>query len=320
MQHIKKMALICFEGFQTLDLIGPMEVFSLAKVDKKPEYECILMSEHGGMITSSSGVVILTQKLLSLEGFDSLIIVGGDNIKKPEQQLNLVNYIQQQHTKVNRVISICTGVFLLARAGLLENKNITTHWSCLQQLKFLVPSAKVAEDAIYIKSDNIYTSAGISAGMDLALSIIEEDLGKNISMAIARELVIFYHRPGGQKQFSDLLQAQSLTNDKIKLACAYIHDNLAQVLNISLLAEHVNMSDRNFSRKFTEQLSLSPAKYIQKSRIDRAKLLLEQGQLSVNQIADKVGFNSVTVLSRLFKKHLCVTPNNYKQRFYKAPK
>jgi len=320
MQHIKKMAFICFKGFQTLDLIGPMEVFSLAKVDKKSAYKCILLSEHGGMITSSSGVAILTQKLVSLEGFDSLIIVGGDNIKKPGQQPNLVHYIQQQYTKVKRVISICTGAFLLARAGLLENKNITTHWSCLKQLKSLVPTAKVAEDAIYIKSDNIYTSAGISAGMDLALSIIEEDHDKSMGMDIARELVIFYHRPGGQKQFSDLLQAQSLSNDKIKLACAYIHENLENELSVMFLANHVNMSTRNFTRKFTEQLSLSPAKYVQKSRIDRAKLLLEQGQLSVNQVANKVGINSITVLSRLFKKYLCITPNEYKQRFYKAPK
>lgn len=136
-------------------------------------------------------------------------------------------------------------------------------------------------------------------------------------MAVARELVIFYHRPGGQKQFSDLLLAQNLSNDKIKLACSYIHENLAQDLTVPWLAEQVNMSPRNFSRQFTEQLKQPPGKYVQKSRVDRAKHLLEQGQLSVNQVADKVGIKSVAVLGRLFQKYLTISPNEYKQRFNK---
>ena len=319
MNNIKKMAFICFPGFQALDLVGPMEVFSLANPSGKHTYECHLLSEQGGLVTSISGMTIMTQKLVSLEGFDSLILIGGQQTNRLDQFQHLIHYIQKQQAKVKRIVSICTGVFLLARAGLLNDRKITTHWSCIQQLQSLVPSAEVVDDAIYIKSGNIYTSAGISTGMDLALSLVEEDCGKALSLAVARELVIYYHRPGGQKQFSDLLLAQSLSNDKIKLACSYIHENLAQDLTVPLLAEQVSMSPRNFSRKFSEQLKLSPGKYIQKSRLERAKHLLEQGQLSITQVADKIGINSIAVLNRIFQKHISISPNEYKKRFYKAP-
>jgi len=318
MKQTRKMAFICFPGFQALDLVGPMEVFSLATEARSNSYECHLLSEQGGLVKSIPGMTVLTEKLRTLEGFDSLILIGGEQTKQLDKLHYLLKYIQQQQTKVKRIISICTGAFLLARAGLLDNIQVTTHWSCIQQLQTLVPSAEVVEDAIYIKSGNIYTSAGISAGMDLALSIVEEDHGKKLTLDVARELVIFYHRPGGQKQFSDLLLAQSLSNDKIKLACSYIHENLNQELTIPLLAEQVNMSPRNFSRKFTEQLKLSPGKYVQQFRVDRAKELLEQGELPVKQVADKVGVNSVAVLGRLFKKYLAISPYEYKQRFYRS--
>jgi len=317
MSIIKKMAFICFPNFQALDLVGPLEVFSLATQLGGHGYDCHLLSEQGGVVSSISGMAIETEKLTSLHGFDSLLIVGGDQVKYANQFHGLIQYIQKQQSNVKRVVSICTGAFLLARAGLLDNLQVTTHWSCTEQLQALVPSAQVVADALYIKSGNIYTSAGISAGMDLALSLIEEDYGKECSLAVARELVIFYHRPGGQKQFSDLLLTQSVSNDKIKLVCSYIHENLEQELTVTLLAEKANMSPRNFSRQFTEQLMLSPGKYVQKSRVDRAKHLLEQGQWSVAQVADKVGIRSVAVLGRLFNKHLSISPYEYKQRFSK---
>jgi transcriptional regulator GlxA family with amidase domain len=295
-----------------------MEVFSMAVVAGNPGYEYHLLSEHGGLVTSNSGITLTTEKLILLDGFDSLIVVGGEDVKQLGRHQSLVEYIQAQRSNVKRIISICSGAFLLAGAGLLVNIKITTHWSCIEELKIKVPSAKVVEDAIYIKSGNLYTSAGISSGMDLALSIIEEDYGKELSLAVARELVIFYHRPGGQKQFSYLLLAQSLSNDAIKLACLTIHENLTLDLTVTFLAERVNMSPRNFSRQFTKQLNLSPGKYVQKARVDRAKMLLEQGQLSVAQVADKVGIKSIAVLSRLFKKYLAISPSDYKQRFYKA--
>ena len=318
MDKIRKVAFVCFPKFQLLDLAGPLEVFSLATQEGGANYECHLLSEQGGLITSDSGMTIMTKKLLPLEGFDSLILIGGQHVKQLGQHQSLVQYIQKQQAKVKRIVSICTGVFLLARAGLLQGRKITTHWSCIQELQKLIPNAEVIEDALYIKSDNVYTSAGISSGIDLALSLVEEDHDKALSMSVARELVVFYHRPGGQKQFSEVLVSQSLNNDQIKLACAYIHENLTANLSVSLLAEQVNMSPRNFSRQFTEQVNLSPGKYVQKSRVERAKLLLEQGQLSIKQVAAKVGINSVAVLSRLFKKYLSISPSDYKKYFNKV--
>lgn len=178
MSKIKKMAFICFPGFQALDLVGPMEVFSLASQAGKQGYECHLLSEYGGLVTSLSGMEITTEKLKSLDGFDSLVLIGGQQVKQLGHFQYISQYIQKQQSKVKRIISVCTGAFLLARTGLLNGKKITTHWSCIQELQTLLPSADVVEDAIYIKSGNIYTSAGISAGMDLALSLVEEDHGK----------------------------------------------------------------------------------------------------------------------------------------------
>jgi transcriptional regulator GlxA family with amidase domain len=318
MQPVRKMAFVCFPEFQGLDLVGPMEVFSLVDLSGKLGYECHVLSEKGGLVSSISGMTIMTEKFRSLQGFDSLIIIGGKHVQQFGQHQSIVQYIQGQQSNVKRIVSICSGAFLLARAGLLDLKRITTHWSCVKALQLLVPNAEVIEDALYIKDDNVYTSAGISAGMDLALSLVEEDHGKVISLAVARELVIFYHRPGGQKQFSELLLAQSVNNDNIKLACTYIHENLTDDLSVTTLAERANMSARNFSRQFTEQLDISPGKYVQKSRVERAKYLLEHGQLSIAQVADKVGINSVEVLNRLFKKYLSISPNDYKKRFFKA--
>jgi len=314
---MRKIAFICFNGFQSLDLTGPMEVLDLAKLGGCMKYEIHLLSVSGGYIKSSSGLIVETKELISLEGFDSLIVIGGEQIKSVIKNQCLVSYVRRESQKVKRVVSVCAGAFILAEAGLLDNKRATTHWSLIDEIQRLYPKVEIDDDAIYVNDGSIYSSAGITAGMDLMLSLVEEDCGKKLSRVIAKELVIFYHRPGGQKQFSDFLQSQSIDNHPIQRVCSYIQQNPQKDLTVPQLALIVNMSPRNFSRSFTKELQSSPGKYVETSRVNLARHLLEQNQFTMSQIATQAGINSSDVLCRLFKKHFGVSPMDYKQRFCK---
>ncbi len=312
---MKKITFICFEGFQSLDLTGPLEVFDLAKVADQRHYKSYLLSAAGGKITSSSGLTIYTQTLHSLEGFDAMIVIGCDGSRIAMYEPLLINYIKAQSLNVQRIVSICSGAFLLAKAGLLEHCKVTTHWRCFQQLRQVSSKIILDENAIYLRSGKVYTSAGVTAGMDLALAIVKEDYGRVLSLQIAKELVIYYHRAGGQKQYSNLLQNQSVADDKLAELCRYIQDNLQQDLRVSRLATHMNMSGRNFSRVFTKQMQVSPAKYVEQARLDYACQLLANNSLSMKQIASLAGLSNVEILRRLFHRYFAISTSEYRQRF-----
>ncbi|MDD1782889.1 DJ-1/PfpI family protein [Enterovibrio sp. ZSDZ35] len=311
----KKIAFICFEGFQSLDLTGPLEVFDLAVIDGKAQYENVIFSPEGGLVASSSGIVVATQPFASLKGFHAMVIVGGVGSDLAMTQRNIVDYISEQSKEVERIISICSGALILAKTTLLDGLKATTHWSLWHRLQSTNPRLDVVKDAIFVKQGNIYTSAGVTAGMDLALAIVQEDCGREISLDIAKGLVIYFKRPGGQKQFSDILQSQSINNDKINQACTYINNNIKQDLSVQRLAKLVNMSARNFSRVFTKELKISPAKYVERVRVHRACLMLENRNLNTAQVADTVGINSADVLSRLFQKYFSVSASQYREHF-----
>ena len=292
-----------------------MEVFDLAVSEGKAHYENIIYSPNGGLVSSSSGIVVATQPFASLKGFHAIVIVGGIGADISITQQSIADYISEQSREVSRIISICNGALILAKTKLLDGLRATTHWSRCKQLQSINPSLQVEKDAIYVKQGNIYTSAGVTAGMDLALAIVEEDCGRNISLAIAKGLVIYYKRPGGQKQFSDILQSQSINNDKISRVCTYINNHLKQDLSVQILAKSVNMSVRNFSRVFSKELNISPAKYVERVRVNRACIMLENRNLNTTQVADNVGINSADVLSRLFQKYFSVCASQYREHF-----
>ena len=311
----KKIAFICFEGFQSLDLTGPLEVFDLAVSDGRAHYENFIYSPNGGLLSSSSGIVVDTLPFASLKGFHAMVIVGGVGADITMTQQEIADYVSEQSKEVERIISICSGALILAKTKLLDGLKATTHWSRCQQLQSMNPSLQVEKDAIFVKQGNIYTSAGVTAGMDLALAIVQEDCGRDISLEIAKGLVIYYKRPGGQKQFSDILHSQSINNDKISRACTYINNHLKQDLSVQALAKSVNMSHRNFSRVFSKELNISPAKYVERVRVDRACIMLENRNLNTAQVADNVGINSADVLSRLFQKYFSVSASQYREHF-----
>ncbi len=312
---MRKLAFVCFPGFQSLDLSGPMEVFDYAREAGKPCYQSYVFSKNGGTVKSSSGLEVQTQKFRALKNIDTLIAIGGSGVYEAVKDKALIRYIQKQSTKVRRVVSICSGSFLLAEAGLLTGKKATTHWSSADLLSQTYPDIEVEPDAIYTRDGKVATSAGVTAGMDLSLALVEEDQGREKAMSIARMLVIYYRRSGGQSQFSEPLKAQSIDDERFSNLCTYIQKHLQEDLSVSALANKLSMSDRNFSRCFTEVVGESPGKYVESIRLTAAKSHLEDSAMSIQEVAYACGFKSVEILRRLFQRRYEINPKEYRSRF-----
>jgi transcriptional regulator GlxA family with amidase domain len=210
---------------------------------------------------------------------------------------------------------VCTGAFLLARAGLLDGRRVTTHWNACAALARHYPSLKVEPDPIFVRDGNVYTSAGVTAGIDLALALVEEDLGREVALAVARDLVLFIRRPGGQAQFSAGLAGQAATRPGVRELQAWIADHLDGDLSVPALAERAFMSPRNFARVFSREVGVTPAAYVESLRLERARTLLETSELQLDEIALRCGFGTVETLRRVFGRRLGVNPNAYRSRF-----
>jgi len=310
-----KIAFLCFDDFQMLDLTGPMDVFTDENILDGGRYSVVVCSMEGGLVASTSGLSIESKKCGSLKGYNSLVVVGGRGVRNAIKDPLIINYIEKQANQVSRVISICTGAFLLAKAGLLNDRKAATHWAGVDNLQRAFPQVEVVPDDIYVKSGNVYTSAGITAGIDLALSIVAEDFGHDVSMRVAKNLVVYSYRLGGQKQFSNQLQAQIKGSPIFETLIHYIDENLDKEITVVKMAEISNMSGRNFSRKFTAEMKLSPAKYVEAARIERIKLLLEMGGIELSKVASLTGFASVDVMRRAFVRYMGVTPLEYGEGF-----
>jgi len=243
-----------------------------------------------------------------------MIIVGGKGTFEACKDSALIKFIRTQSKLVKRTISICTGSFILAHAGLLEGKKATTHWRYLNQLAEFNPNISVKKDALYVYDHNIITSAGVTAGMDLALSLVEEDINRKVAMTIARNLVIYYHRSGSQQQFSEALKTQTIQHQAFRQLCLDIIQHPTQNYSVSQQAEMMNMSPRNFSRRFIQEVGISPGKYVESVRLDTAKRLLEDTTDTIDSIARKSGFSS-EVLRRTFLRHYGISPSEHRSNF-----
>lgn len=316
-QPTRKLAFLCYPQFQSLDLSGPMEVFAQANKHTDIKYEIHILSESGGLNAATSGMQVVTEKFCSLAGFDSLIMLGGDGVHQVCENNEYIAYLQEQSGKVQRIISVCSGSLALAKAGLLNGRRATSHWGQVERLASYGQNIVVDPDAIYVRDGNVYTSAGVTTGMDLALSLVEDDHGRNIAMKIAKNLVVFYLRQGGQSQYSEPLKIQSLENDGIRKLCDFIRDNISAQLDVMTLAQRINMSERNFSRIFTKTVGCSPGKFVEQVRLDAARLHLENSRHSLDKIAQLSGFSSAEILRRVFYRQLNVSPAEYRQRFGK---
>jgi transcriptional regulator GlxA family with amidase domain len=314
-----RIAILAIPGVQMLDLAGPMDVFSEAgNLLRDPNaYSTSIVALSPEPVTALNGARILPDATIdsSLEGFDTLLIAGSPGIRRYEDHPGLVQWIVRESRRVRRVGSICTGAFLLAHAGLLNGRRATTHWNSTGRLAEMFPAIKLEPNTIYVKDGRTYTTAGVTASMDLALALVEEDHGRSIALRVAKELILFLKRPGGQSQFSMHLEAQVAGVGPIRDIHEWILDNLAEDLSVEALAARLGMSARNFARLFKRETDMTPGDYVEAARVEAARRMIEESDTSLKKVAYVCGFADQSGLRRAFMRRICVTPVEYRQRF-----
>ncbi len=297
---MKTLGFIIFPDFNLLDFAGPLTAFDTVSRDlPKPLYQCQTLSVTGGLISSTPGVEVMSQKLEENHDFDTLIIAGGRGISEAMDSEPLLNFLRDQYRLGRRITSVCSGAFILAATGLLDHQRVTTHWSQARRLQQCFPAIKVDQDKIFIQQDRLWTSAGITAGIDLALAMIETDHGTEVAAKTARQLVVYQRRAGGQSQFS-VLQELDPTSDRIRIALSYARENLAQPLSVSDLADVACLSLRQFGRLFRSETGQTPAKIIEQLRVEAARERIEKGRGTLETIARQVGFIDPERMRRAF--------------------
>lgn len=306
-----------FDGFQSLDLTGPHEVFHYAG-RLSGGYSCQIVAGRPGPIRSGSGLLIqATDGVggLGPDGIDTLVVAGGGGVEQACEDGALVAWLAAAGAGARRVTSVCSGVFLLAAAGLVTGHRVTTHWSRAGQLAAKCPGLTVDCDPIFIRDGRVWTSAGVTAGIDLALALVEDDLGRDIAHAVAQELVMFLRRPGSQSQFSVPLWSAQPSTDPIRNVVTAIHANPGSRHGIADLAGQAGLSPRHLQRRFTAELGTPPATYVERVRVEAVQRALTEGDDPVEAVARRYGFGTAETLRRAFHRHVGVSPANYRDRF-----
>jgi transcriptional regulator GlxA family with amidase domain len=318
MHPTRRVVLVAFDGLQALDLIGPNEVFSVASRIKEDAYSVEIVAPSRAFESWSGVRMEAHNTIAGCRGpIDTLIAVGGDGVAAAEENERLIAFLRRAAGRSRRVASVCTGAFLLARAGLLDGHEATTHWSGCAELARRYPSVSVQSDPIFVRSGDVYTSAGVTAGIDLALALVETDLGPKVARDVARWLVLYLRRPGGQSQFSAALAGQRAEREPLREVQAWMVDHLDEDLSVPALAVRAFMSPRNFARAFKREVDMTPAAYVETLRVERARALLETGGESVEQVAQRCGFGTVETMRRVFRRRLGVSPGDYRERFHR---
>jgi transcriptional regulator GlxA family with amidase domain len=317
---VRRVAILAVPPVRELDLVGIVDVFASANriVPKESGYqiEVVTLDERGQTVGMQGLQFIGGKHYTSLQGeIDTLLVPGGSGIETGSPTVSLLNWLRKKALGSRRFGSVCTGAFLLAQAGLLDGKRATTHWAFGKELAVRFPKVQVDSSPIWIQDGNIYTSAGVTSGIDLCLALVEEDHGSKIALEVARTLVMFLRRPGNQAQFSVSLAAQAAERKPLHDLQVWIAENLKADLSVSELAARVAMSPRNFQRVFTKEIGKSPARYIEVLRVEAAQQRLTRTTQSLDEIADLCGFASADVMGRCFNRQLETTPGEYRSRF-----
>jgi transcriptional regulator GlxA family with amidase domain len=314
---MRSVLIIVFDGVQSLDVTGPLEVFAHAPTSgSDPAYHVRTASLDGTSIRTSSGLRITPDTDLAAaagQALDLLLIPGGDGARHPDP--GLIAWLRANAPRSARIASVCTGAFVLAEAGLLDGRVVTTHWAYCSQLAEKYPSVTVDPDPIFIKDGTLATSAGVTAGIDLALALLEDDLGRDTALTVARHLVVFLRRPGGQSQFSAQLQAQTATRKPIRHVQQWITEHPAETLTVESLALKANLSTRQFARAFTTEVGMTPGRYVDQVRIEAARRRLEDSADGIEEAARACGYGTSEAMRRAFIKTLGVSPAEYRRRF-----
>ena len=315
----RAVAVTAYDHMNLLDLSGPLQALATANrlLDAAQRYDVHIVSANGGAITTGCGLQVVTDPFDSLRGhrLDTLIVPGGCAGKRFEAPPALARWVAQTASGARRVCSVCTGAFVLAEAGLLAGRRAATHWDWAQQLGQRFPSVEVDADRIFVKDGAIWTSAGVSAGIDLTLALIEEDHGHRVAIETARQLVVFVKRAGGQSQFSVPLKAQASRDSRFADLHAWMAANLRGDLCVATLAERAGMSPRTFARTYAAQTGRTPAKTVDAMRLEAACRTLEESPLPLKAVAAMAGYADEQALRRAFRRQLGVGPIDYRERF-----
>lgn len=316
----RRIVLLALPGAQALDVTGPLEVFSVASrlaPGRPAPYRPEVVGTKRGRLRTSSGLTLQIEASLSqLRGaIDTLLVCGGPGVIAAARDAALLRALRRVARRARRVGSVCTGAFPLAAAGLLDGRRATTHWAACDALASEYPAVQVVRDPIFVRDGDVWSSAGVTAGIDLALALVHDDLGAQAALEVARWLVVFVQRPGGQAQFSVQLAHQTPERDALREVTAWIADHLDADLSVPTLARRAAMSVRHFARAFQRELHTTPARYVQRARLEAARRALELGGASVAQVAESCGFGCVEGLERAFRAQLGATPRAYRARF-----
>ena len=321
----RRIAVAAYEGAELLDVTGPIEVFNLLnrcvgeEVSRECGYEVLLLGEHAGPFSTSAGIMMVAdlawQELQA--DTDTIFVPGSPDgaLAVALENETLLEWLRSTPTFAKRVASVCTGAFLLAEAGLLDGRRAPTHWMDLERLASEYPQVVVEQDAIYTRDAHIATSAGVTAGMDLALALVEEDFGRKMALNVARRMVMFLKRPGGQAQFSTQLRAQMVEGGQLAALLAWLRENHCRKVTVEELAGRAAMSPRNFARVFLRETGKTPARYLDQLRLERSISLMEDDALSLDRVATESGFTCAEQMRRVFIREMGVTPLAYRTRF-----
>lgn len=317
-----RIGFIGYDGVQSLDVAGPMDVFdaanALSTVNGRP-YELVVVGVTGKRFRAENGLVFEPQVALTqVRTLDTIIVPGGAGLRNPEIVRPIARWLARRAPRTRRVASVCTGIYALGEAGLLRGRRATTHWRFAADVSRKFPDAALEPDAIFVQDGSIYSSAGITAGIDLALSLVEADFGEAVALSVARELVVYLKRAGGQMQFSEPLQFQTLAADRFSDLVSWMLRNLKKEITVEVLAERVHLSPRQFTRRFKAAFGTPPAEFVEKLRLNEARYRLPSPNHTIDSVAASVGYASTEVFRRAFKRQFDVAPSSYRGRFAHA--
>jgi transcriptional regulator GlxA family with amidase domain len=311
---------LVYPSVQLLDVTGPVQVFASANdivtgAGGMAPYAVRVVSLGGRSVTASAGLELAAGSLPPVgAALDTLVVSGGEGVEAAAADPVLVDWVRERAKRARRTASVCTGAFLLAASGVLDDRRAVTHWSFCAELARRFPAVHVEPDPIFVRDGPVWTSAGVTAGIDLALALVEEDLGRTVALAVARYLVVFLKRPGGQAQFSAALSLQA-AEDKFGALHDWVAAHLADDISLPDLARQVGMSKRSFSRHYVEATGLTPGRAVERLRVEAARRMLSESRLPVKRISQRCGFGSEETMRRSFLRLLAVTPQDYRTRF-----
>ena len=319
----RRVMMLGFADCQILDVTGPLEILASANEidpDAPPPYEIVLVAEEAGPMTTTAGISLMAHKAYrdvtarELAGVHTFMVAGGNGTIKALRTLDLIAFVKRAAKAAKRIASVCSGSAILAEAGLLDDKRATSHWNAVGSIARAYPKVRMEADSIFVRDGDVWTSAGITAGMDLAIALIEDDLGHEAALHVARRHVLYMMRPGGQSQFSAELQRQA-AGTRTAAAAAYIAANLNADLRASAIASAAGMSERSLLRAFHDELGTTPAEYVERVRVDAARRKLSGPRVAAKTVARECGFSSAELMRRAFHRTLGVSPADYRARF-----